>query len=289
MRLANLARGGLAAETGGRLVDLGSALGDGIANIDGFVAAGGDAWAAARSALADADDLGPLGDVPLAAAVQRPSKIICVGLNYVDHAAEVRLTPPAEPLLFAKLPSTIAAPGQPIEWPEGLTEKVDWEGELAVVVGRPLRHATPKAALDAVFGYTAANDVTARDLQFGDGQWTRGKSLDGFCPVGPVVVTPDEIADPQALELTTRLNGEVVQHCSTADMIFSIADVLAFCSRSFTLLPGDLVLTGTPAGVGVSRTPSLYLAPGDRIEVEVEGIGTLVNPVAGPVAARPGA
>lgn len=285
MRIANLAGGGLAAAAGDRLVDLGAALGDDMATVDGLIAAGADAWAAARSAIATAADLGPLDEVALAAAVLRPSKIVCVGLNYVDHAAEVRQAPPSEPLLFAKLPSALAAPGQPIEWPAGLTHKVDWEGELAVVVGKPLRHATPEVALEAVFGYTVANDVTARDLQFGDGQWLRGKSLDGFCPLGPFVVTPDEIADPQALELTTRLNGEVVQRCSTAEMIFPIAAVLAFCSRSFTLLPGDLVLTGTPAGVGVSRTPSLYLAAGDRIEVELEGVGTLSNPVGGPVAA----
>jgi 2-keto-4-pentenoate hydratase/2-oxohepta-3-ene-1,7-dioic acid hydratase in catechol pathway len=285
MRLANLAAGGLAAVSAGRLVDLGAALDEPLSSIDELVAAGPDAWAAADAAVAAHDgDLGPLDEVALGPALLRPSKIVCVGLNYVDHAAEVRLAPPEEPLLFAKLPSTVAAHQQPIEWPAGLTEKVDWEGELAIVVGRRLRQATPEAAIDAVFGYTVANDVTARDLQFGDGQWTRGKGLDGFCPLGPVVVTPDEIGDPQALELTTRLNGEVVQQSSTAAMIFPVAEVLAFCSRAFTLLPGDVVLTGTPAGVGVSRTPSLYLAAGDRIEVEIEGIGTLRNPVAGPVA-----
>jgi 2-keto-4-pentenoate hydratase/2-oxohepta-3-ene-1,7-dioic acid hydratase in catechol pathway len=285
MRLANLAAGGLAAVSAGRLVELGAALGEPLSSIDELVAAGPDAWAAADAAVAAHDgDLGPPDEVALGPALLRPSKIVCVGLNYVDHAAEVRLAPPEEPLLFAKLPSTVAAHRQPIEWPAGLTEKVDWEGELAIVVGGRLRQATPEAAIDAVFGYTVANDVTARDLQFGDGQWTRGKGLDGFCPLGPVVVTPDEIGDPQALELTTRLNGEVVQQSSTAAMIFPVAEVLAFCSQAFTLLPGDVVLTGTPAGVGVSRTPSLYLAAGDRIEVEIEGIGTLRNPVAGPVA-----
>ena len=284
MRLANLAGGGLAALSEGRLVELGPALGEELASVDDLVRAGPDGWATARAAVAAASEQSPgeLGAGALAAALLRPSKVICVGLNYVDHAAEVQLARPAQPLLFAKLPSSIAAPGQPIEWPAGLTEKVDWEGELAVVVGRTLREADPATALDAVFGYSAANDVTARDLQFGDGQWTRGKGLDGFCPLGPVVVTADEIADPQALTLTTRLNGEVVQQASTASMIFSVAEVLSFCSHAFTLFPGDVVLTGTPAGVGVARTPSLFLGAGDLIEVEIDAIGTLSNPVAGP-------
>jgi 2-keto-4-pentenoate hydratase/2-oxohepta-3-ene-1,7-dioic acid hydratase in catechol pathway len=284
MRLASLAGGGIAAaDPDGGLIDLGAAVGHGWSSVDDLVAAGPDAWSRARAA-ADDGAASALDGPALGPVVARPSKIVCVGLNYVDHAAEVRLDPPSAPLLFAKFPSTVAAPGQAIEWPAGLTEKVDWEGELAVVVGRPLRLASATEALAAVFGYTIANDVTARDMQFGDGQWTRGKSLDGFCPVGPVVVTPDELGDPQSLQLTTRLNGEVVQSTSTADMIFSIAEILSFCSQAFTLLPGDLVLTGTPAGVGVSRTPSLYLSPGDRIDVEVEGIGVLSNPVTGPVA-----
>lgn len=209
----------------------------------------------------------------------RPGKIVAVGLNYADHARESGMPTPATPLLFAKFPSSVIGPGQPIVIDPALTERVDWEVELAVIIGRPLRHVTPAQALAGIAGYTVANDVSARDLQFGDGQWVRGKSLDTFCPLGPVVVTPDELGDPQALRLCTKVNGEIMQDSSTAEMVFGVGDLLAFCSRSFTLEPGDVVLTGTPWGCGEFMTPRRSLAPGDVVEVSVERIGTLRNPV----------
>jgi 5-carboxymethyl-2-hydroxymuconate isomerase len=161
----------------------------------------------------------------------------------------------------------------------GLTRQVDWEVELAVVIGRRARRVPAERALDHVFGYTVANDVSARDLQFSDGQWLRGKSLDTFCPLGPVVVTADEVGDPQRLGLRCRVNGATVQESSTAEMLFGVAELVAFCSRAFTLEPGDVLLTGTPWGCGAFMDPPRFLAPGDVLETEVEGIGTLRNPV----------
>jgi 2-keto-4-pentenoate hydratase/2-oxohepta-3-ene-1,7-dioic acid hydratase in catechol pathway len=213
--------------------------------------------------------------------IERPQKIVCVGLNYHDHAAEGGQKIPERPLLFAKWPNTLIGPRDPIVLP-AISAKVDYEGELAVVIGTRARGLSVDDALDAVAGYLCANDVSARDLQFADKQWIRGKSLDTFCPIGPAMVPASEIPDPQALRLKTILNGEVVQEAPTADMIFSVAQILAFTSEAITLEPGDLVLTGTPAGVGIFREPELLLKDGDEVTVEVEGIGTLTNPVAGP-------
>ena len=211
----------------------------------------------------------------------RPGKVVAVGLNYLDHIRETGLERPTSPLLFAKFPSSVIGPDEPIVIDPQITERVDWEVELAVVVGRTLRYVQPEQALDHVFGYTAANDVSARDLQFSDGQWVRGKSLDTFCPLGPAIVTPDEIPDPQRLALSTRVNGETVQSSSTSEMVFGVAELLSFCSHSFTLEPGDVVLTGTPWGCGEFMTPRRSLRGGDEVEVEVEGIGVLRNPVVG--------
>jgi 2-keto-4-pentenoate hydratase/2-oxohepta-3-ene-1,7-dioic acid hydratase in catechol pathway len=209
----------------------------------------------------------------------RPGKIVCVGLNYLDHIRESGAEPPAEPLIFAKFPSAVIRSGDPIPIDDELTKRVDWEVELAVVIGRTARRVDAADALDYVRGYTVANDVSARDLQFGDGQWVRGKSLDGFCPLGPEVVTPDEIPDPQALSLRTTVNGEVMQDSSTSKMVFGVAELIAFCSRSFTLEPGDVLLTGTPWGCGEFMDPPRSLRPGDVVEVSIEGIGSLRNPV----------
>jgi 5-carboxymethyl-2-hydroxymuconate isomerase len=209
----------------------------------------------------------------------RPGKIVAIGLNYMDHVRETGAQPPPSPLVFAKFPSSVIGPGAAIELDASLTERADWEVELAVVIGRRMRAVGERDALGHVFGYTVANDVSARDLQFADGQWVRGKSLDTFCPLGPLVVTADEIPDPQALALETRVNGEVVQHSSTAEMIFGVAELLAHCSRSFTLEPGDILLTGTPWGCGEFMDPRRSLAPGDVVECEVEGIGVLRNDV----------
>jgi 2-keto-4-pentenoate hydratase/2-oxohepta-3-ene-1,7-dioic acid hydratase in catechol pathway len=208
-----------------------------------------------------------------------PGKIVAIGLNYLDHIRESGLEPPERPLVFAKFPTSVIGAERPIRLPLALTERVDWEVELAVVIGRSARGVTPEAALDHVYGYTVANDVSARDLQFADGQWVRGKSLDTFCPLGPVMVTADEIPDPQALRLVCRVNGEVVQDATTDLMVFGVAELISFCSHSFTLEPGDVLLTGTPWGCGEFMDPRRSLAPGDVVECEIDGIGVLRNPV----------
>lgn len=219
----------------------------------------------------------PLASVRIKAPVT-PSKIIGIGRNYADHAAETGSALPSAPLIFAKFPSSIIAPGDAITWRESITTEVDWEGELAVVIGKTARDVSPENAYHHIFGYTIANDITARDLQGRiDAQWTRGKSLDTFCPIGPAIVTRDAIADPHDLRIVTTVNDETVQDGSTADMIFKVPDLVAYCSRMFTLEPGDLLLTGTPSGVGVGMTPPRFLKDGDRVSVTIDGIGTLTN------------
>jgi 2-keto-4-pentenoate hydratase/2-oxohepta-3-ene-1,7-dioic acid hydratase in catechol pathway len=217
-----------------------------------------------------------IGDL---AAPLQPGKIVAIGLNYLDHIRESKLPQPEQPLVFAKFPSSVIGPNDEIVVDAGLTTQVDWEVELGVIVGRRMRNVAVDTALDYVFGYTVANDVSARDVQFSESQWTRGKSFDTFCPVGPVVVTPDEIPNPQALALRTRVNGELMQDSSTVEMLFGVAELLAFCSRNFTLEPGDLVLTGTPWGCGYFMDPRRSLLSGDVVECEVEHIGVLRNTV----------
>jgi 5-carboxymethyl-2-hydroxymuconate isomerase len=224
------------------------------------------------------DDAAPRAGC-FAGGLLRPGKVVGVGLNYRDHAAEAGVAAPASPLLFAKPASSVIGPGEPIVVDPAVTRFADWEVELAVVVGRPLLRATPDEARTAVFGYTVANDVTARDVQQAEGQWTRAKSLHTFCPLGPVVVRPGELGDPGELALRTRLNGELVQDSSTREMTVGVFDLLAFCSHSFLLEPGDVLLTGTPPGVGMSMTPPRPLRHGDVVECEIEGIGRLRNPV----------
>lgn len=247
------------------------------ADLRALIARGPEAVAAA---VADASTTPLSGGRPVAPL--RPGKVVAIGLNYLDHIREAGVEAPTQPLVFAKFPSSVIGPEDEIVVDAAITERADWEVELAAVIGRRLRNVSVEEALDGVFGYTVANDVSARDVQFGDGQWVRGKSLDTFCPVGPSIVTADEIADPQALKLTTRVNGETVQDSSTAEMVFGVAELIAFCSRSFTLEPGDLLLTGTPWGCGEFMDPVRSLHPGDVVETEVEGIGTLRNPVVGP-------
>ena len=213
------------------------------------------------------------------AAPLQPGKIVAIGLNYLDHIRESKLSQPEQPLVFAKFPSSVTGPNDPIVVDVELTTQVDWEVELGVIVGRTMRNVAVGSALDYVFGYTVCNDVSGRDVQFSESQWTRGKSFDTFCPIGPVVVTPDEIPDPQALALRTRVNGEVVQDSSTAEMLFGVAELLAFCSRNFRLEPGDLLLTGTPWGCGYFMDPPRALEIGDVVECEVERIGVLRNAV----------
>jgi 2,4-didehydro-3-deoxy-L-rhamnonate hydrolase len=222
------------------------------------------------------------GATPAAAArlpIPWPSKIIAVGLNYYDHALESAMEVPERPLLFAKWPNALIGDGEPIRLPAA-TREVDFEAELAVVIGVPVREPlSAERALEVVAGYTCLNDVSARDAQFADGQWTRGKSFDTFCPVGPELVPAREIPDPQALRVRCLLNGEVMQDAPTTDMIFSVAEVIAYVSASISLEPGDLIATGTPPGVGFARTPPVYLKPGDVVAVDIAGVGTLTNPV----------
>src|SRR6185312_9754846 len=209
--------------------------------------------------------------------IPRPGKIVCVGLNYKDHAEEQGVDLPAAPLLFAKFTTSLIGPGEPIVIPS-LVTKCDYEAELGVVLGATVRNVSKENALEAVAGYVVANDVSARDLQFADGQWTRGKSPDTFCPVGPLVPAA-EIADPHALGIRAILNGETVQDSTTANLIFGIDEVVSYVSRTSTLEQGDLILTGTPAGVGVFRNPPRLLQPGDEITIEIDGVGSITNPV----------
>jgi 2-keto-4-pentenoate hydratase/2-oxohepta-3-ene-1,7-dioic acid hydratase in catechol pathway len=210
-------------------------------------------------------------------AIERPGKIVCVGLNYRDHAAEQGAALPTEPLLFAKWPSAVIGPGDPILIPR-IVARADWEAELGVVIGARVKGLSKESAFEAVRGYVCANDVSARDLQFGDGQWTRGKSPDTFCPVGQM--TPrDEISDPHDLRIRAVINGEVLQDSSTAELIFGIDEIIAYVTQTTTLEPGDLVLTGTPAGVGVFRRPERLLEPGDEVTIEIDELTPLTNPV----------
>jgi 2-keto-4-pentenoate hydratase/2-oxohepta-3-ene-1,7-dioic acid hydratase in catechol pathway len=219
----------------------------------------------------------PLEELQLLAPVSRPRKVVAIGRNYREHAAEEGAEPPTAPLIFAKFPTSVIGPGDSICWDPALTTQVDYEAELGVVIGRRARRLTREQALDAVLGYTCLNDVSARDLQFGDGQWTRGKSLDSFCPMGPVLVTTDELGDAGDLAIGCTVNGEVRQAARTSDLYFGVAEIVSHCSQAFTLEPGDVIATGTPAGVGVFRKPPVWLAPGDEVVVEIERIGRLVN------------
>jgi 2-keto-4-pentenoate hydratase/2-oxohepta-3-ene-1,7-dioic acid hydratase in catechol pathway len=228
------------------------------------------------TAAADAPAGIDLNAVHLLAPIPDPSKIICIGLNYLDHCEEQNKPRPERPMLFAKFPNTIAGPYDDVEIPTN-TSELDFEGELAVVIGRKARRVARENALPHVFGYMALQDVSARDLQRTDGQWVRAKSQDGFAPCGPCIVTADEIADPQTIGIRTIVNGHVMQDSSTANMIFPIDELIAFVSDSLTLLPGDIISTGTPAGVGVHRRPQVLLKSGDVAEVTLEGIGTLRN------------
>jgi 2-keto-4-pentenoate hydratase/2-oxohepta-3-ene-1,7-dioic acid hydratase in catechol pathway len=243
--------------------------------------AGGPGLVASLSAAASAErilaDGWPADGLELLAPLPRAGKVVAIGRNYREHTAEEGVEPPAAPLVFAKWPSSIIGPGAEIRWDPELTGQVDYEAELAVVIGRPTRRVSESVALDHVLGYTCLNDVSARDIQFGDGQWVRGKSLDTFCPMGPALVTADEIPDPQTLAICSTVNGERLQDSNTSMMYFGVAAIVSYCSQSFTLEPGDVIATGTPGGVGVFRTPPRFLGDGDVVAVEIEGIGRLEN------------
>jgi 2-keto-4-pentenoate hydratase/2-oxohepta-3-ene-1,7-dioic acid hydratase in catechol pathway len=219
----------------------------------------------------------PLAELTLRPPL-RPRKIIAVGRNYAEHAKELGNDAPAAPLLFAKLSSSVIAAGEPITWSESVTQQVDWEAELAVVIGKRASKVAVADAMNVVYGYTIANDVTARDLQESEPQWLRGKGMDTFCPLGPGIVTRRDIADPHALTLTTTVNGEQMQNGSTGDMIHRVDALVSYISQWVRLDPGDIILTGTPAGVGKGMKPPRFLKDGDTVSVSIDGIGTLTNP-----------
>lgn len=217
-------------------------------------------------------------DIELLAPISRPGKIIAIGLNYDNHALESKMDLPKWPLVFSKFSSSVIGPGDTVELPDG-SEQVDWEAELGVVIGRKTRQVNQEKALDAVLGYTCLNDVSARDFQFADGQWQRGKSCHTFCPIGPEIVTTDEIPDPQDLSIKLMFNGTVVQDANTADMIFDVRRLISHLSSFTVLEPGDIIATGTPPGCGFAMEPPIYLKSGDEMMVCIDKIGDLYNPV----------
>ena len=244
------------------------------------------------NALAEANNRGwltPSQDAYWFAPVPRPGKLICIGLNYSDHAAESNMAIPKQPVVFSKFSTAVIAPGEPVVLP-ATSEQVDYEAELAVVIGRRAKNVSAELALDHVLGYTCFNDVSARDFQFADGQWQRGKSCDTFAPMGPTIVTADEVADPHHLSIKLILNGQAMQDSNTDRFIFGIPELIEFLSQTITLEPGDVIATGTPPGVGFARKPPVFLKPGDKMAVVIEKVGTLGNPVtaAEKAAAMPG-
>lgn len=253
-----------------------------------FLRAGEATWNVARETL---DWLGTqelnevtfdMEDIVLLAPIPRPGKIIGIGLNYTDHARETGSAIPTNPIMFAKFSSSVIGPYDNIRIHPDITEKVDYEAELGVVIGKPALRVTVAEALDYVFGYTVINDVSARDIQKGKeygGQWVRGKGFDTFCPMGPAITSADEVGDPQNLSVRATLNDDLLQDGNTRDMIFNVATIISYISHGTTLEPGDIIATGTPNGVGDARTPPLYLKSGDVIQIEVGNLGKLVNSV----------
>jgi acylpyruvate hydrolase len=222
--------------------------------------------------------VGSVDAVPLLAPIPAPGKVVCVGRNYAEHAAETGSAVPTQPQLFSKWANAVVGPGSVVELP-AITHALDYEAELVVVIGRATRRVSEEHALDHVLGYTCGDDISARDLQFGDTQWTRGKALDTFAPMGPWIVTADEIPDPQTLGIRCLVNGEVRQDDTTAHMLFPVAQLIAFITEAITLEPGDVIYSGTPPGVGHARQPPAYLQPGDAVRVEIDRIGTLENEI----------
>lgn len=218
-------------------------------------------------------------DVTLRAPVARPQKIIGIGLNYREHVDEFKGEVPKHPLMFAMYANAIIGPNEPIVIP-AMSRQIDYEAELAVIIGRRARHVAVENAVDYVAGYTIFNDVSARDLQFGDGQWLRAKSFDTFAPMGPYLVTRDSLGDGSGLDIELRLNGAVMQKSNTRNLIFNVPELISFISKVMTLEVGDVIATGTPAGVGFTRNPPVFMKAGDIVEIEIEGIGQLRNPVA---------
>lgn len=270
---------GLAAVRDTDVVDLAPAIGD--SRCMGELI---ENWArletSVREHVATAPALGSLESVRVLAPLARPGKIVCIGLNYADHAAETGAAVPTEPVVFSKFPTAVIGPNDNIELPR-ISQQVDYEAELVVVIGKRARNIQASDAMNHVFGYTCGNDVSARDWQKGrpGGQWLLGKTFDTFAPLGPFIATADEVPDPHRLDVSFRLNGQTLQSSNTEQFIFKIDFLIAHLSQIFTLEPGDLLFTGTPPGVGVARKPPVFLKPGDRTEVEIGGLGVLGNSV----------
>ena len=226
-------------------------------------------------------DIGAPDELTVVAPIPRPGKVVCIGRNYAEHAAETGSPVPDRPQLFAKWANAVVGPGVNVIHPT-ITNALDYEAELVVVIGRSASRVAEADALDVVFGYTCGNDVSARDLQFGDTQWIRGKTLDTFAPTGPWIVTADEIPDPQALGIRCLVNGEIRQDDTTAKMVFGVAHLIAFITEAITLDPGDLIFTGTPPGVGIGMNPPQYLSVGDQVRVEIDRIGAIEHTIVAP-------
>jgi 2-keto-4-pentenoate hydratase/2-oxohepta-3-ene-1,7-dioic acid hydratase in catechol pathway len=260
--------------------DIISLHGAGFADLHSVVAGGADALDRVQSWIYDP----PWGEIckaagaKLHAPLMRPTKIVCIGLNYRAHAIESKMEIPEVPTVFSKFSTSVIGCGDSIVLPRNST-KPDYEAELAVIIGKRGRHVPAEHWRDYVFGYTNFNDVSARDFQLRTSQWTIGKTFDTFAPMGPAIVTADEIEDPHNLDISTIIGGEVLQHSNTSDLIFKIPELIAYLSSVFTLEPGDVIATGTPSGVGMARTPPRWLKPGDEVIIRVQGLGDLRNPV----------
>jgi 2-keto-4-pentenoate hydratase/2-oxohepta-3-ene-1,7-dioic acid hydratase in catechol pathway len=283
MRIAAIKNNGkatLAVRRGGELIDLGVAAPKLPRDLRGLIEAGPTAMKAAANAAKKAKGRAVVkGRVQYLPPIANANKIICVGLNYVDHAAESSMQKPTYPVLFLRVPTTLVAHNQPLIRPK-LSEQFDYEGEMVVVIGKKGRHIAKNKALSYVAGYSVFNEGSIRDYQFKTPQWTVGKNFDGTGGFGPDFVTPDELPkSAKGLKIQTRLNGKVVQDANTRDMIFDVADLVSVASESMTLMPGDVIVSGTPSGVGAFRKPPLWMKDGDVCEVEIEGIGTLSNPI----------
>lgn len=278
MRFAHLATPEgprLALAVGGGYVRLDAVISNPPPSLDALIR-DPDGWMAEISALGSGASF-ELSAGELAAPLLEPRPVIAIGLNYHDHCREFGTPPPEQPIIFVKLPTSVVGPIAEISWDTAVTSQVDWEAELAVVIGAPARNISIENADEVIFGYTVLNDVTARDVQRSEQQWVRAKSLDTFCPMGPVVVTRDELDIDAGLPIRSWVNGTLMQDSSTAELIFGVHELIAYLSRSFTLQPGDVIATGTPLGVGAFRTPPIFLGDGDVVEVEIAGIGRLRN------------
>jgi 2-keto-4-pentenoate hydratase/2-oxohepta-3-ene-1,7-dioic acid hydratase in catechol pathway len=271
----------LGVDTERGVVDVAEVAPDAPATMRELIAAGPEALERVRSAVGSATDAVPIEELRLAPVVPDPEKIICVGLNYRKHAAEGGMPVPEQPIYFAKYRNSLAGAGEEVVLP-AVTRKADYEVELVAVIGRTTRNVSTDAALDSVFGYATGNDLSARELQMRSSQWTYGKAIDGFAPLGPYLVTADDVPDPQGLRTRTWVNGDLRQDSNTRDMVFSVAELVSDLSQIMTLEPGDVIYTGTPEGVILGMADQVWLQAGDEVVCEVEGLGRLVTPLVAP-------